>query len=128
MDEKSAVPKKYLVVVVEDEADIRFIASEALADAGFDVCEAEHADEAVAILEKRAQEVHGMFTDVNMAGSMDGLALAHHSHRNWPWIVLLIASGRPSQRLEHMPEGSRFLPKPYHPQHVVRHLREMLTG
>jgi CheY-like chemotaxis protein len=128
MDETPAPTKRYLVVVVEDEADIRFIATEALADAGFDVCEAEHADEAVAILEQRAKEIHGMFTDVNMAGSMDGLALAHHSYRNWPWIVLLLASGRPSPLSEAMPKGSRFLPKPYHPHHVVQHLREMLTA
>jgi CheY-like chemotaxis protein len=127
MDTETASPPKYLVVVVEDEADIRFIAAEALIDAGFEVYEAEHAEEAVAILEKRAREIHAMFTDVNMAGSMDGLALAHHSKRNWPWIALLIASGRPCPHQEHMPEGSRFLPKPYHPHHVVSHLQELLA-
>jgi CheY-like chemotaxis protein len=128
MDTKTKTAQRYVVVVVEDEADIRLIAVEALADAGFDVYEAEHADEAVAILHERAREIHALFTDINMAGSMDGVALARHSHHHWPWIVLLLASGRPSPRPEDLPKGSRFVPKPYHPDHVVSHLRAMLTA
>ena len=89
--------------------------------------EAEHADEAVAILQDRAVDVHALFTDVNMPGSMDGMALAHHSQRNWPWIVLLISSGRPRPHAAQMPQSSRFLPKPYHPDHVIMHLQEMLV-
>ena len=128
MQKKPVAPQKLVVVVVEDEADIRLIVAEALADAGFDVFEAEHADEAVAILQERSRHIHALFTDVNMPGSMDGIELAHHSRRNWPWIVLLISSGRPSPQAEHMPPASRFLQKPYHPDHVIMHLQEMLIG
>ena len=127
MSEKPNGLKKFMVVVVEDEEAIRLIAAEALADAGFEVFEAEHADEAVSILGKRAKEIHALFTDVNMPGSMDGLALAHHSLRNWPWIVLLISSGRLRPLTAHMPKGSRFLPKPYHPHHVVSHIQQLLA-
>ena len=118
----------HVVVVVEDEAILRFIVCQALADAGFDVVETEHAAEAVAVLHNRAREIHAIFTDVHMPGTMDGLALAHFSWRNWPWIALLIASGLAHPRPEEMPEGSRFLPKPYHLDHVVRHLREMVAA
>lgn len=128
MQKQSKAEKKYVVVVVEDEVDIRLIVAEALADAGFDVHEAEHAAEAVSILQEHAADIHALFTDMNMPGAMDGLALAHHSRSNWPWIALLIASGRPGPRTEHMPSASRFLPKPYHPDHVITHLREMLSA
>ena len=128
MQKKPQAIEKYVVVVVEDEVDIRLVVAEALADAGFDVHEAEHAEEAVSILRDRASGIHALFTDMNMPGAMDGLALAHHSRSNWPWIVLLIASGRPGPSLEHMPSASRFLPKPYHPDHVITHLREMLSA
>ena len=128
MDQKPNSAKKQVVIVVEDESDIRLMVAEALADAGFDVFEAEHADEAVAILQDRAVDVHALFTDVNMPGSMDGIALAHHSCRNWPWIVLLISSGRPRPSTMAMPPASRFLAKPYHPDHVVMHLQEMLVA
>lgn len=117
---------KHLVVIVEDEVLIRLVVCDVLAEAGFDILEAGHADEAVGVLQSRAREVRALFTDVHMPGSMDGLALAHMSRRSWPWIALLIASGRARPEPDEMPEGSRFLRKPYHPGHVVAHLREMI--
>jgi CheY-like chemotaxis protein len=118
----------HVVVVVEDEEFIRVVICEALADAGFDVVETQHADEAASVLRSRAQEIHALFTDIHMPGSMDGMALAHLSRRSWPWIVLLIASGLAHPRSDELPEGSRFVAKPYHPDHVVDHLREMLVA
>ncbi len=128
MTEKTTAADKHIVVVVEDETLIRLFVCEALTEAGFDVVEAKHADAAVAVLRARAEEIHALFTDIHMPGSMNGLALAHLSRRSWPWIALLIASGLARPQLEEMPHGSRFLPKPYHPDHVVGHLREMLTA
>jgi DNA-binding response OmpR family regulator len=128
MTKKTAAADKHIVVVVEDDAIIRFFICEILTDAGFDVVGAPHADAAVAILRVRAEEIHAVFTDIHMPGSMNGLALAHLSRRSWPWIALLIASEVARSQLEEMPYGSRFLPKPYHPDHVVGHLREMLAA
>jgi CheY-like chemotaxis protein len=85
---------------------------------------AAHAEDALASLETHATVIHVLFTDIHMPGTMDGLALAHHAARSWPWIALLITSGLAS------PDGStllgqrRFLPKPYHPAHAIRHIRE----
>ena len=106
---------------------IRLGTCEALADAGFEIIDAQHADDAVAVLHDRAREIHTLFTDVQMPGSMDGVELAHLSRRSWPWIALLITSGHTRPRWEDMPQGSRFLAKPYHPAHVVTHLREMVV-
>lgn len=100
-------------------------ACQALEEAGFQVVETEHADEAIAILHARAREIRAMFTDIHMPGSMDGMALAHLSRRSWPWIALLVASGQARPGPDEMPEGSRFVAKPYDPDHVVGHLREM---
>ncbi len=128
MNETAVADAKHVVVVVEDEVLIRVTVCEILADAGFEVVETEHADKAIAVLRGRAREVHAIFTDVHMPGSMDGLALAHLSRRTWPWIALLITSGRAHPRAEELPKGSRFLPKPYHPDHVIGHLREMIVA
>jgi DNA-binding NtrC family response regulator len=127
MNNTVAADRKFIVVVVEDEENIRLFVCEALTDAGFDVVEAQHADEAVAVLHARAREIHAMFTDIHMPGSIDGLALAHLSRRTWPWIALLIASGHARPKADEMPEASRFLAKPYHPDHVVNHLQDMLA-
>jgi hypothetical protein len=57
-------------------------------------------------------------------GTMDGLALAHRTAQSWPWIALLIASGRAHHEHAVRPAKSRFLTKPYTPSHVVDHIPE----
>lgn len=128
MSDENSSAGKFVVVVAEDDELIRFVISQALSDADFIVVEAQHADEAIAVLHDRAKEIHALFTDIHMPGSMDGLALAHLSRSTWPWIVLLITSGEAQPQTNELPAASRFLPKPYQPHHAVNHLREMLTA
>ena len=123
-----SITSKHVVVLVEDELLIRIDVLAALAEAGFDVVETEHADEAISVLRERASNIFAVFTDVHMPGSMDGMELAHLARRSWPWIALLITSGRARPEPGDLPGGSRFLPKPYDPDHVVDHLREMIAG
>jgi CheY-like chemotaxis protein len=66
--------KRPVVLVVEDEFLIRMDAVDMVRAAGFDVIEAENADE-VLILESRL-DITVVFTDIQMPGSMDGLKLA----------------------------------------------------
>ena len=84
-----------------------------------------HAAEALAILRKQASGVHVLFTDIHMPGLMNGLALAHHAHIHWPWIGLILASGRARPLPADLPVGSRFLAKPYDFHHLVGHVREL---
>jgi hypothetical protein len=65
------------ILVVEDESLIRVDATSFLESEGFIVFEAEHADEAIRRLEVH-REIRLIFTDVNMPGSLNGLALAHY--------------------------------------------------
>jgi CheY-like chemotaxis protein len=117
-----------IVIVAEDEAVIRMVTVDVLSDAGFCVLEAAHAAEALSHLQLRANEIHGLFTDVDMPGEMNGLDLAHHVSATWPWVVLLVTSGKPAPATHRLPAGSRFLPKPYDFNHVVQHVREMIDA
>ena len=70
---------------------------------GFNPLEAQHADEALAVLTLKAVAVKVLFTDVRMPGDMDGIALSHHVKTHWPWVGLArdlssfgAGSGRPS--------------------------------
>ncbi len=63
-------------------------ATDFLESAGLVVVEARNADEAILILEQR-DDIHLIFTDINMPGSMDGLKLAHFVRGRWPPIELL---------------------------------------
>ena len=116
----------YTAVVAEDEELIRYIAAEALRDAGFIVLEAEHAAAALKHLHAQAATIHVLFTDIHMPGDMDGLLLAHHTSSTWPWIAVLITSGRSPPAAHQMPARSRFLPKPYQPDTLLTHLRELV--
>jgi two-component system, response regulator PdtaR len=76
-------------------------------------------------LETEAIHIHVLFTDVNMPGAMNGMTLAHYVHRHWPWISELITSGRGPAANVDMPEGSRFIAKPYDLDRVVGQIRDM---
>ncbi len=115
------------IVIAEDEPLTRMVAVAALTDAGFAVIETEHADAALVTLRSRAADVHILFTDIHMPGSMNGLELAHHVSTHWPWIGVLIASGHARPEIAELPLGSRFLAKPYDPDHAVAQVTELMT-
>jgi CheY-like chemotaxis protein len=118
--------KRAVVLIVEDDFLIRMHAAEIIADAGFDVIEAASADEAIVILEDRL-DITVVFTDIQMPGSMDGLKLAAAIRWRWPPIKIIATSGFVDVRQDDLPEGGRFLPKPYSPEQIVRTLRELAT-
>jgi CheY-like chemotaxis protein len=117
---------KPVVLIVEDESLLRMDAVEVIAAAGFEVLEAGNADEAIEILEART-DVAVVFTDIQMPGSMDGLKLARAIRGRWPPIKIVATSGHANIRELDLPEGGRFLPKPYSSRQVMGVLRE-LTG
>ncbi len=103
---------KPLVLVVEDETLVRMFAAEIAQEAGFEVTSVATADEAIAVLEG-GTDVRLVFTDVNMPGSIDGLGLARVVRERWPPVELIVTSGRGEVRMADLPEGGRFLAKPY---------------
>jgi CheY-like chemotaxis protein len=122
------MPDQILVLVAEDEELVRLVIVDVLEDAGFEVIEAEHAEAALGVLQIHAARIHVLFTDIHMPGAMDGLALAHHTAKNWPKIALLLTSARPPPHQRRLPEKSRFLAKPYQHHHVIRHIRELAAA
>jgi CheY-like chemotaxis protein len=122
-----STPARPAVLVVEDEPLLRINAVEVIEDAGFEVLEAADADEAIEILESRP-DIHVIFTDIQMPGSMDGIKLAHAVRGRWPPIKIIATSGHVNVRSDDLPEGGRFLPKPYRPEEIVGTLRELVAN
>jgi two-component system, response regulator PdtaR len=116
--------ERLVILVVEDEALIRMGAVQMVEDAGFAVVEATNADEAVAILESRS-DVRAVFTDIHMAGTMDGLQLSHAIRGRWPPIHLIVTSGLVVPKGTQLPANTRFLGKPYSHEHLAAVLREL---
>ncbi len=101
-----------VVLVVEDEPLIRMCAVDMVLDLGFEPLEAANADEAISILERR-WDIQIVFTDIQMAGSMDGLQLAAFVRDRWPPINFIVVSGERKPSPSDMPKGSYFFAKPY---------------
>ncbi|SDT43586.1 response regulator [Bradyrhizobium canariense] len=115
-----------VVLIVEDEFLLRMDAVDMISAAGFTVVEAANADEAIEILEVRP-DITVVFTDIQMPGSMDGLKLARAVRGRWPPIKIIATSGLNVGQAD-LPEGGRFLPKPYNAAQVTGVLRELTIG
>jgi CheY-like chemotaxis protein len=115
------------ILIVEDEALVRFLAVGVFADAGFRLIEASNSEEALEFLEADC-DLHLLFTDVNLPGAIDGLALARQVHQRWPHIGIIVVSAQPRPQPHELPAGSRFYRKPYDEDAVVRHARELTAA
>jgi CheY-like chemotaxis protein len=123
----SSIPVPATILIVEDEAFVRLLAAGMLADAGFRVIEAADSDEALEFLEADSN-VQLLLTDINLPGTLDGLALARQVHHRWPRIGIIVVSGQALPRPHELPAGSHFHRKPYDVAAVVRHARELTTA
>lgn len=113
------------VLVVEDEVLVRMDVSSSLSDQGFNVYEARDAGEAMSILES-GKRIQVLFTDVEMPGAMDGLALSAVVHARWPTLKIIVTSGHRTVRREHLPEGAVFFPKPYDPRRIAKAIEDSI--
>jgi two-component system, response regulator PdtaR len=120
------MPKQPVILVVEDDPIIRIGALQLVANAGFEAIEASNADEAIRVLETRS-DIHLVFTDVGMPGTMDGIKLAHYIRRRWPPVKLIVASGKAILDESHLPAGARFFAKPYSESAIVGAMIAMLS-
>jgi CheY-like chemotaxis protein len=116
------------ILVVEDDDMIRCWVTEYLSDCGFNVMAAESGDEAMAILDRRAGDIHLVFSDVRMPGTTNGLALAAWIRRRMPAIGVLLTSGYFGKSERVAAGGGEFplLPKPYRLAELVDRVQLLL--
>jgi CheY-like chemotaxis protein len=112
------------VLVVEDEHLVRAVAVAHLRDCGFSIVEAQTADEAMLVLHEN-RNIAAVFSDVQMPGRMDGIALAKWLARTRPKIKVLLTSGR---LIPDKPREWRFLAKPYKLEEMEWELRNLLVA
>ncbi|WP_428392857.1 response regulator [Lichenicoccus sp.] len=101
------------VLLVEDEATIRMILAEVLADAGFVVTEAASGEVALRLFDEvRAFDL--LVTDVHMPGRVNGVDLARAVRARWPEVPVVFVTGRPDalRRFGDLGPRDRFVLKP----------------
>lgn len=119
--------KEGVVLVAEDEPLTRSFIVDVLFDAHFEALEVCSADEAVQLLQAR-DDIDALLTDVEMPGKMDGLALAQEARRGWPYLAIIVMSGRPLPYGHTLPERASFYAKPCNMTEVLARLRELLAA
>ena len=127
----SVVPHGHeTVLLVEDEASVRELATAILGRLGYRVLAAAHGAEALELAEQHPEPIHLLMTDVVMPG-MNGRELSERLLARRPGTAVLFASGYTDDMIVHhgvLGEHLHFIPKPYTLQAVARKVRQVLDA
>jgi CheY-like chemotaxis protein len=116
------------VLVVEDQADVRRLATGILHAHNYTVLEAPDATTAIDLAERHPSPIHLLLTDVVLPG-MNGRELAERLRVQRPEIKILYTSGYTRDVIAHRGVLDRevcFIPKPYSPEALAAKVREVL--
>jgi DNA-binding NtrC family response regulator len=116
------------VLLVENEAVVKDIASRVLRRLGYRVLDFLSAEEALKALGTLEEPVHLLLTDVMLPG-MNGGALAKKVQELRPGIKVLFTSGYTENNIVHhgvLDPGLNFMGKPYTMQTLAQRVRAIL--
>jgi CheY-like chemotaxis protein len=105
-------------LVVENDEMQRMLVSVLLGESEMDVIACKSGEAAMLVLETAGDSVSLVFTDVELAGIMDGIELAHVARMRFPEVRIVVTSGDPHAR--ELPDGTTFMVKPWSPIDLLR--------
>jgi two-component system, response regulator PdtaR len=117
-------PRKWVVLIVEDDFATRYTAALYLRDRGYRVIEAENAAEGISVFSSGTR-VDFVFSDINMPGPLNGLGFAQWLAREHPTIRILLTSGVHREAVG-LAAGALFILKPYDLNEVDGLIKTML--
>jgi PAS domain S-box-containing protein len=117
-----------VILVCEDEEEVRRLVCEVLRSAGYTVLEAEHGRHALEVAAGHRGPIHLLVSDVIMR-ELDGRKLSQEMTRTHPGLQVIFVSGYTDYVLDS--EVSRgksvdFLQKPFTPAALLQRVRELL--
>jgi PAS domain S-box-containing protein len=115
------------VLVVEDDARVRRVATARLRDLGYRVLEADNGPSALEIV-RQGEKIDLVFTDMVMSGGMNGAQLAQAVREIRPEVPILFTSGYagPDLVAQTTIDAAAWLKKPYAAIDLARKLQEIL--
>jgi CheY-like chemotaxis protein len=111
-------PFRATALIVEDDPMQREMICLLLEESDYDVIQCESAEAAELIVDKVGGCLSLLMTDVNLAGQMNGVELAHIAKLRNPRLDVVVTSGRPLKQA--LPDGAKFWPKPWAALDVLR--------
>jgi CheY-like chemotaxis protein len=118
-----------MLLLVDDEDDIRELATMTLESLGYRVVSASNAEEAIVLGERHAGEIRALVTDVAMPG-ISGVQLAEVLLKVIPDLKVLFVSGYNNESISSdalMAANADYLQKPYRSDALAQKVREVLT-
>ncbi len=120
---------KEIILLVDDETDLRELSEEMLVDLGYKVLTAGSGLQAMALLTEEAR-IDLLISDVIMPGGINGYELAEHATNNNPALKVLLISGY-TENIATSESQKKFsynlLPKPYNQADLAQKVRTELT-
>jgi CheY-like chemotaxis protein len=114
-----AESERRTILVVEDDADLRALIVLLFEESDLEIVECDSAEAALATMLIRGRDVVMIFADVRLPGVMDGLDLAREAKVRWPHLTVVLTSGNAGHRLQALPEGVIYMPKPWRAEEVL---------
>jgi two-component system cell cycle sensor histidine kinase/response regulator CckA len=118
------------ILLVEDETDVRDVASETLQSIGYKIYEAANGIEALDYIKNNGSKISLVITDVIMPG-MGGKELAENIEKIQPNLKVLFTSGYTDQKIVQrgkLNNDINFLHKPYSIYELSRKIRELIES
>jgi DNA-binding response OmpR family regulator len=120
-------PRPAIVLLVEDEILIRAAVAEYLRRLHYRVIEAADAAEAIAVFSS-GEPIDLVLCDVDLPGTMDGLALARWINRGRSTLPVLLTSGRSIGPFARNVPADFFIAKPYRLGELAERLKAILAS
>jgi PAS domain S-box-containing protein len=117
------------ILLVEDEAAVRRSVRSTLTRLGYTVLDVSTGAEALAVWERRREEIRLLLADLVMPGGMNGKELAEALARRDPKLKIIFLSGYSTEVAGKdlmLTEGVNFLPKPFEAYKLARTIRNCL--
>ena len=114
--------------MVDDEESVRFVLSETLQEAGYEVTTASSGEEALAYLRETPFEL--VVLDLMLGGSIDGQRVLEAIRWRWPEtvVVILTAHGSLESAMDSIREGvNGYLLKPVEPKELLQAVQKALN-
>jgi PAS domain S-box-containing protein len=121
--------REAVILVVEDNEEVREYSVSILRELGYNVIEAADADEALNLLAK-ASRIDLLFTDVVLPGK-SGRLLADQAKERWPGLRVLFTTGYSRNAIVHhgrLDPGVRLITKPFTFEQLATRVRDVLDG
>ncbi len=119
-----------IILVVEDDEDVRAYTTDVLRELGYRVLQAPNGQQGLDLL-MREPGVRLLFSDIGLPGGMNGRRLAEEARRRRPDLRVLFTTGYAADALVHdgrLDAGVQLITKPFTYPALAAKLREVLDG